>query len=425
MKRIYRLIALLGIAALLLGGCGEKKPEPAGKLWENAPTLTYGVMETEKLTVLPWDSGRAEFTSDYALAETETGYYAATMLNVLYYADKAAADNWLPVCNEPDCDHSRNVDCNAKTSHFFLIKDGRIYFEVSHIAGSLESGTKAGKVLYSMAPDGSDRKIAYTLEDAMVAGGEGSINTLLTPQHWLYAVQEMQTDGSFKVRFFRVTENGATEYPVNSKDPQSQQLAWLMSIRPNVYGDSYFMAPMGEDGAAIACIFEGEELKTLDLSSVIIGPYLGGYISGDTLRYFRQNDGYYDHNILSGEEVKLTDARLENSGAYMVLPNCILETTIYSGWEKNELLAEHQMELFDGERWCSVTLPRELKFPTKGVDLSVLGVTSDSILLYRTEIVMEQVGNDIRPFMDTVVYQIQIGAEQPSLEYYATIRQPR
>lgn len=65
----------------------------------------------------------------------------------------------------------------------------------------------------------------------------------------------------------------------------------------------------------------------------------------------------------------------------------------------------HSLELFDGERWHSVSLPPELENAENNVFIYVSAVTSDSILFQ-----CGGMGND-RPF-----YSIKLDTKAPVLE---------
>ena len=442
MRKYVPLVILLWAITLLTGCALADKPDknagretqetvsiPATRtdVWEAMPTLTYGTMDADKLAVLEWNDGRCEVTSFYRMAETEQGYYFLHDMYKLYYADKSAPDQWVPVCNRPDCDHWNSPNCDAHMeSHAIVVKDGRIYFEQNTGHHGISANDKSGTVLASMAYDGSDRKLEYVLEEALW-GREGGINTVLSAQHWLCSTYTLQPDGSGETRFFRVTEDGVTEYPLENAQGQHTALFWGNTIY--LYGDPYLEIDSldGDNNFASGMLYwlDGEEIRKLD-TSVVFGniSYAGGYVSGNTLRTFRQNDGYYDRDLTTGEEVKLTNPRLENSIAYMVLPNCIIETTLYESATARDQGMTHEMELFDGEGWHSISLPAELEEAPEDVYLTLCGVTSDSILFSHKEEVTEIVDNRPVRYVDIKLYRIQIG-EDWSLEYFGTVQQPR
>jgi len=101
MKRTVSILLVMLMTLAMLAGCAEEipetptEPQPGESLvWETMPKLTYGVMEYEKLEMLPWYNGRAEATGSYRWAETAQGYYRLNTENmVLTYADKADLQN--------------------------------------------------------------------------------------------------------------------------------------------------------------------------------------------------------------------------------------------------------------------------------------------------------------------------------------------
>lgn len=122
----YKVIAWFCLAVLLLGGCS--KDDVPIVTAEYQSELSYGVFETEKLTVLPWNSGRCESTMANAMAETENGYYFV-YYGYIYYADKDNLSKWVLLCNKPACAHYDNPYCNAATDGgWVLIKDNRLIF---------------------------------------------------------------------------------------------------------------------------------------------------------------------------------------------------------------------------------------------------------------------------------------------------------
>ena len=154
-----------------------------------------------------------------------------------------------------------------------------------------------------------------------------------------------------------------------------------------------------------------KEQDAVDISQL---PAKYGYLSGDTLRYFQMNDGYYDINIKTGDKVKLADAQLENSFASIVLPNCILESTLmaYNANNSADFYTEgmaHEMRLFDGQKWHSVALPDNLVNTGGKIQMRIAAVTSDKIILTFVDF---EVSNRI-----THYYYIDLNADMLSMVY--------
>ena len=137
----------------------------------------------------------------------------------------------------------------------------------------------------------------------------------------------------------------------------------------------------------------------------------GSYLYGSTLRVFRPNDGYYDVDLTTREEVRLASARMENSKAAVILPNCILESTLLNN-SADIPAVTHKMELFDGRKWREVTLPEELMNVETGRTLIIESVNSDSIFLRSKK-------------NDTVsLYRISLISEELRLEHCSNIVTP-
>ena len=111
----------------------------------------------------------------------------------------------------------------------------------------------------------------------------------------------------------------------------------------------------------------------------------------------------------TGEEVHLADAQLKNSQSFIVLPNCIIETTL--GSENHQEGDQHSMMLFDGESWRTVILPEELSQNyTLDMRFNIGVVTSDRIFI----LVYTSQSNS-----RCDVYQILLGEDELMLEYCA------
>ena len=220
---------LLLCLALLLCGCAGKNEGPiatnesqtptnspeketsaklamGSEIWMEFPTLTYGVMEYEKLQVLPWNSGRCEATSFDSMAETALGFYMCPM-NRLYYADKTDLSNWVPVCGNPDCKHL-GTSCDAFVQYReFVIKGDRIYYHsMSGVDNELYSGG-ATMFLASMAANGSNKRLEYA-PDTYVPTTYLQDMAFLTSGQYIYNVIGMNADGSATAYSYMVAASG-------------------------------------------------------------------------------------------------------------------------------------------------------------------------------------------------------------------------
>jgi len=113
-------------------------------------------------------------------------------------------------------------------------------------------------------------------------------------------------------------------------------------------------------------------------------PSWGCYVSNGIARGFDHREGYYyDKNLETGEIIPLADAQIENSFGCVVLPNCILESTLLRSFstEFRDPDTPNTMKIFDGKHWRDVSLPAELQQARSNDYLEIIAVTSDRILL--------------------------------------------
>ena len=406
MKRLLFILLL----CLLLAGCEEETIPKITEsvVWETAPALQYGTMESEKLAVEPWYCGRAEFTGRNRWAETELGYYFM-YAGDLYYADKANLANWVPVCNQPNCRHSKSwssgeVRCNAQLGgNEFLIRNGRILY-VSDIAQyrELVPGEAFGPALFSRGLDGTHPALEYHDTAFQVLGG-GSSSTRLSQQHWLVSMNILQPDGSTISRLCRVTEDGMDVLAeIQSLDSVSYLLSdmYLVNYRFEVPfgGERFYLMELyrevqGDPVGTAYCFRDGIPTAINAVSYATVGKYL----AGDTLRLYRKNLGYYDLDLNTQQQTRFAEAVLPDASCVMPLPNCVLE------------MKRGEMVLYDGETWKPVVIPEEWK----NREFSLEAVASDRIFL--------SLGPEglVNWYLD--LFQIRLDGETLELEYCGKI----
>ena len=381
MKRTVRWIASLLAALLLvmLAGCQEEvpaEPEPSeSQLWETMPALTYVQMEYEKLKVEPWYCGRAEATGGNVWAEVKSGYYLS-FGGFLRYTDKAEVLNWVPLCSKPNCSHAgRYPSCNAFINwDQFFIHDGRIY-SVSQFAfyRDLITVNGDGLALFSKAMDGTDVRLEMLLEDAVVTNG-GFLDSQIVGTYWIHGGEKLNADGSCTAFCYSYNIQDKIAETLFYETYPDQNDVDINFLESDIHGDhTVISSVLGIDYQKIA---NGQMVHT----NAIAYAKKGDYLSGSILRQFRSNEGYYDINLETGEEVHLADAQLKNSQSFIVLPNCIIETTL--GSENHQEGDAHAMMLFDGESWRTVALPEELtQIYTLDMPFEMGVVTSDRIFI--------------------------------------------
>ena len=403
-----KCISFLFAMLFLLAGCQEQPVvDPSiteSLVWETMPALTYGQMESEKLKVEPWYCGRTEVTSRNEMAETQLGYYYLNTSGggqfFFYYSDKADFGNWVRVCNKPACTHSFPGKCPALVSaNEFLIKDNRIFYLTDCGWYPELNIEKNGRVLVSRALDGSDFQLEHVLEEAMIGDSGGVCYTWMTSNFWLYNSSILTPEGMCHMRSFLVNENG--EHLIGSAEAESETTVGVFPVSALMRGDPVYRNYILDRNLCYRVV--GDTMEPVDLSGL---DTYSGYLSGNVLRCFKPNDGYYDVDLSTRQEVKLADARMENSSCQMLLPNCIVESTLFypiSPEARTEGMI-HALYVFDGENWHDVELPEELKNARKSEFILVQAVTSDSILFRHSDA------------SGRVFYRIDLNAKQWKLE---------
>ena len=383
------------------------------------PTLASAPLLTEPLAVVSWESDRCERTSSCQYGEVESGLYGSAGYS-LGYAEKNDLDNWYVVCPYPDCKHSNEpYGCPANVDANFILRNGRIYYPgaVRQYEDLWGDGPEPGafKFLASVALDGTDTRPEHIFELHGISLNNGYGGAMyVSPDYAIYCRIVLNASGLYDAHIFILDEQG--EHLVYDEDidfqPAGGGLAW--SLDYNTFGDRMFTCGILDPTWQIPYILTDDyTIEQVDLTGL---PEEGAYLSDNIYRCFRPNDGYYDVNLETREETKLEDAQLENSYAFIVLPNCILESTLmgYSSVSDRSAVQTHTMKLFDGQRWWDVELPEELQTVGSNKYLDVEAVTSDRILLCLRD-------NEDRYNVGYVYYQIFLGTEHPVMEYAGTV----
>ena len=405
------LILTIILVISLLAGCEE--PEPVSSLAWEVPQLNYGVLEYEKLSVLPWYSGRTEATSFNTFAESKTGFYTNWGNSwFLRYAEKTDLKNWVRVCNNPSCPHIR-ARCGSRIDGgTFSIHDGKIYTIISPSTISDYVPKNSLFQIFSSNLDGTDRMSVMEAPWPDSSATAISLGVDMTKDGILFNLTVMNPDGTFTHYLHLTNENGTfLVRKVDLGEDRSTRIGQF-SLR-KVFGDtvleegySLFDELLGHYRIA------GDSIEKLEITHL---PCNGMYVSGNTARFFRQNDGYYDYDLTTGQEVKVADAQLTDSGANIVLPNCIIETTMLTSLTLETIYAKefeqgppHQLVLFDGERWRDVKLPEHLVNADMGQFMHVDAITSEFILIRTSNLLGDGMGH---------YYKIDLNEEELWLEW--------
>ena len=371
-------ILLVFILCLSLLGCDSEEPEATYIQAQAAPDTLL----TQLLTAEPGNLARANSTGNGRFIETQEGYYFILGI-VLYYADKSDMDTWVPVCQDPQCSHTDSEwpGCSAviNTNKVSLV-DGRIRFttdieDYPHLY-QLDEGV-GGFALCSMAADGSDFQLEHIYEESLIPGGSTQ-SVCLFPDGYLVCNARFDAEGQYTGEVYYAdgsTEAKLLELPVADK---SMALSFTAFESFGISGTNAFTTALidGSTDRWLLWLCDGAVQK-VDISEL---PCYGGYLFGTTLRCYKTNDGYYDIDLLTGEETKLADAQLSNSNANIRTPNCIIESPLIGDPTVRIAGETPSMKLFDGQQWHDVSLPEAvLNLPAYTV-LNFMALTSDSII---------------------------------------------
>ena len=371
---------------LLLCGC-QKEAGPY-----TPPEMTYGTIQSAQLHAEDGNYERAKTLWQGAFVEIETGYFTV-IDDYLYYADKESLSDWVVVCPEPECDHYGNLNCVARTGCDIVLEHGRFY-QIRSISknrhlysGSLQNW---GDMLCSMAVDTSDARMEHICEEAMLTQGGDRTSTCVLPGGYLASRAAMQADGSFIAQLWNVDNGVETLLYETTFLPEAYTPISVYSARMifGLRGDRAFATDyLDPDTARFLCWIEDGQMKQAEVSQI---PYALCYMEDGILRSFVPNDGYYDYDLETGESIRLGDAQLENSGVFILQPNCIFESNmIYSKdpdiEDKSNQMDEYGMRFFDGQQWHDVALPPEVTELGQSLNLGVRGLQSDCVIFSLTE----------------------------------------
>ena len=368
-----RYICLLLAMLFLLAGCQVEEPKPTEPV-DTEPVLVPGTMESGLLMADPGNYYRSIADGNGDFLEIESGYYYMSS-SLLYYADKNNLEKWLLVCNDPACDHNVPTCSAGRAFNNFFGWDGRIYFINSldlypHLYDLDPNALAIG--LMSMAYDGQDVQLEHVSDLAIAAKSRygGAFSAAMFEDSYIIYTDTFEPDGTYTPRLIRIdsaTGEGTVLFEQNeTREYTFGRLVQNGNSWRGINGDPVLVTDYNNidywnwfywfhEGKPIAV--DGENLPTW-----------GSYLSGSTLRLYRKNDGYYDRDMLTGEEIKLADTQLADASARIIQPNCILE------WNSQE------MRLFDGKRWRPITIPEEVLNSMEDYSLWPMALCSDRIL---------------------------------------------
>ena len=324
-KSFIRLAALLLTAGCV--GCSAEKTDTQ----ENADYL------------------RCNQTSLFGnMAETEDGFFYLCG-SILYYADKKDMNNWVAVCNKPNCSHTSD-ECNAWVNYEIAQKDGKLYTVY------LEDGEIH---VYEIPADGSGKQDVYTIPRENNNHIESFRGTINQNQLVVY-YQEMTDDGMFEKKLVRL--DGETPHTLFTKtvDEYAGELC-LSASYCGVRGEDVMIASLlteeDEDCYNILWRVDGDVPERVNIPEGT--EVQNSYLSGNEFIYFKQNEGFYQIDLTTGEEKLVSENQLKDSTGHVLTDQYMAESDWCLGYTSDN----PTLKFYNGNTWKDVKLPEEAKNP--------------------------------------------------------------
>lgn len=347
--------------------------------------------------------------------EIENGYYMIAN-GYIYYADKTNLEAWVLLCNDPNCSHHY---CTA-AEHM-----GQIQYQKDRLWYCTTNGTDptryetSGHYLISVAQDGSDKRWEYNFQEEKIGKKNGgAVGLEVYSGGYMVVCDVLEPDGSKRAAIWLVDlETGPRKVfeRVYEGDRSSYGILTFL-YRYAIRGDMCITScAFTEDfmgDRSVLCWFKDGEPVFSDISQFSIK---GGYLCDGILRCLQPGDGYYDIDLETGAMTRLADAQLEDSGAIILQPNCIIESTLLN---PQNTAKTQKMRFFDGEIWHDVALPEGLT-STPEAPFDVVALTSDRVVFR----VISTVKDPVRFTTVTTVtfYEMVLGGDGYAVEYMCSM----
>ena len=360
------------------------------------PAFTPGTLESDLLTVENGNYDRASRTGNGYFLEIGTGlFYLGS--GGLHYADFSDLTNWVLFCDDPDCAHNPSSTCSAGGGRVFLNEEMRLWFIASDEYRFLAPGYKHGNYMaVSMDLTGNDVKLEHIWPEANYGVNGGIVSSPeIGSSGYVLTYGCLDAAGNSYAKHFVVDKALGQVELTKIGTPGFVRNALC------IFGDTAYICWPYTDRLYL-WIKDGE-LVQATLPEL---PLMGGHWSGSTVRFYRTNDGYYDYDLQTGQETRIADVQVDDAAAWIIEPNCILETTLFESMDADERASvrTHTMKLFDGQTWHDVTLPDDIASGRTRIEFQAL--TSDSIILNTPD----GEGGDV------TFYRIALGQDTYTLE---------
>lgn len=282
--------------------------------------------------------------------ETENGYYYSVH-NRLLYADKSDLTKWVLVCNDPSCKHMDDT-CSADVFGGIAMRDGRLVSLRN--TEDFKTEDMSGYGIYSMAPDGTDIRLEYFINESRGVNDGSYMGTFFDGNDKRYfGMSILQNDGTYLNKILTVSENYSTVLAEATSNDMSQQLIILAgSMRGDVAFYTYIYAAQEE---VFQHLYRVTDNKLEDISEILEYSPQCGYLSGDDLYYYVPEKGYYHTQISTGSSQKMMDAQLDDGQAYHLTDKYIVEHNLTFQYVPDE----PRMLIYDGANWIEVEVPED------------------------------------------------------------------
>lgn len=337
-------------------------------------------------------------SSNNNMIETEDGYYYVYD-SCIYYADKTALDNWVPVCNKPSCLHN-SYSCNAS----FLMdgmdeitqKDGKIY--------GIGNAIGVNPYVYELNIDGSGKKKIYEIpfgEGIQVRG----FRSILFPQYLILHYGYLAEDGTYHTNLARLEEDGSFHILYEEiADSELGDLS-LPATSVGVRGDkaiiSTLLTKTDENVWNVLWRMDGNKPERVNVPEDIDIKW--GYLTENTFTCFKKQEGFYQIDLISGEQELVMENQLEDSIGIVLTEKYFIEMNRYGGYKPEEA----HLRFYNGDKWLEVELPEEVKESDKL--FTVLSVASDRVFMTQ----LTENSNDFR----SEIYYFMLNDDTPKLIY--------
>lgn len=297
-----------------------------------AALLTFSLAACQKgndLNIPAGQTGSEDFqknmhqsnSSDLLFAcETEGGFYF-TRDAYVYFMDRETKRVTV-LCGKPECAH-RGRTCNAwVNAHSLWFYDGKLYFSNGDAVEENESYVDYGERLYSLAPDGTDRRAVQDLERE--PGGNTALKLTSPILHrgvtyfaYCEALYALPLGGGFKdAKRIWGEERDAHSGGIYLYDPNEiaydlwadGDFIYFMVNLPQSDGTSkdtlFAYDPETEEVSQIWETPDADEVGEWETTGVSVSQW---YVMDGTIYFYLSGGDFWKTDLAAGETVKLAD----------------------------------------------------------------------------------------------------------------------